>query len=101
MTVAYHRDRGEKRHKAKTITLESALESWGEYMYIFGRDGKWRYYALCEKEPKLRGVEEDLNDEFKQMGIKRPANSYGWFSDAEIKQIKAEQMQIQKDEAVM
>ena len=32
VTVAYARDRGEKLYEARTITLESALDSWGEYI---------------------------------------------------------------------
>lgn len=91
VTVAYGRDRGEKDTNAKTITLEQAKESWGEYLYIFGRDGTWRYYDLCEDEPTLCDVETDLNAEFKKMGIVRPEGQYGYFSQSDIDQIKAEQ----------
>ena len=41
VTVAYGRDRGEKGTEAREITLEDAKESWCEYMYVFGKDGKW------------------------------------------------------------
>lgn len=81
VTIAYGRDRNEKIHEARIITPEAALESWGEFMYVFGRDGKWKYYDLCEDEPTLRDVETDLNEQ----------NAF----------IKDEQAQMQKDEAVM
>lgn len=89
VTVAYHRDRGEEIHKARIISLDDAIDSWCDYMYIFGQDGVWRYFDLLEKEPELRFVETDLNAEYEKMGIQRPPNSYGWFLDEEIKQIKA------------
>jgi len=75
VTVAYARDRGEKLYEARTITLESALDSWGEYMYVFCKDGKWRYYDLCANEPELRDVETDLAKEFEAMGIERDDES--------------------------
>lgn len=101
VTVAYGRDRGETDIEARNITLEQAKESWCEYMYIFGRDGKWRYYDLNEKEPKLREVETVLDAEYRQMGISRPANLYGFFTQTEIDRIKTEQAQMDKSEAVM
>lgn len=63
VTVSYGRDRGEEDVSAREITLEQALESWCEYMYIFGRDGKWRYFNLHEVAPQLRDVETDLKTE--------------------------------------
>lgn len=33
VTVAYARDRGEKNTEAQIVTPESALNSWGEYLY--------------------------------------------------------------------
>lgn len=81
VTVAYHRDRGEEIHKAKTISLDDAKESWCEYMYVYGRDGKWKYYDLCEDEPILRDVETELIEQ----------NAF----------IKAEQALKEKSETVM
>lgn len=101
VTVAYGRDRGETDIEAREITLEQAKDSWCEYMYIFGRDSKWRYYDLNVDKPQLRDVEEDLNAEFNQMGIHRPVGAYGYFPQSEIDRIKAEQALMQKSEAVM
>lgn len=99
VVIAYGRDRGEKDTAAKTITLEQAKESWCEYMYIFGRDGKWRYYDLSEDEPELHEVEPDLNLIFDKEGITRPIGEYGWFSDSDFKELR--QQQIQKGNSVM
>ena len=101
VVVAYGRDRGETDIDAREITLDGALGSWCEYMYIFGQDGKWRYYDLHETRPKLRSVEDDLAAEFKQMGIERPPNEYGYFSSEHIAAIKAQQAQMKKSETVM
>lgn len=100
VTVAYGRDRGEKNIEAREITLEQAKDSWCEYMYIFGRDGKWRYYDLSENEPQLRDVEEDLNTEYKELGFPRPQDFYGFFGPEQIKRLR-EEHQMQKSEAVM
>lgn len=96
VTVAYGRDRGEKNTEARTISLESAKESWCEYMYVFGKDGKWRYFYLCEDKPELRDVETDLALEFERMGISRPMGEYGFFPQSRIDELKKEQAQMQK-----
>ena len=101
VTVAYGRDRGEKGTEAREITLEDAKESWCEYMYVFGKDGKWSYYNLCEYAPELRDVETDLAKEFEKMGIERPADEYGFFPQSRIDQLKKEQAQKRKNDAVM
>ena len=99
--VAYGRDRGEKDIDAREITLEGAQSSWCEYMYIFGQDGKWRYYDLHEDEPELCSVEEDLAAEYKRMGIERPPDEYGFISPEELAKIKAQQAEMKKSETVM
>ena len=40
VTVAYARGPGEKNTEAQIVTPESALNSWGEYLYVFCKDGK-------------------------------------------------------------
>lgn len=101
VTVAYGRDRGEKNTEARIVTPESASESWGEYMYVFTKAGKWQYYDLCEDDPELRDVENDLTEAFEKMGIERPADTYGYYPQDEIDRIKAEQAQMKKAEAQM
>ena len=97
----YVRDRGEKNTEARIVTPESALDSWGEYLYVFCKDGKWRYYALCDDQPELRDVETDLAKEFEAMGIERPKDEYGFFPQERIDQLKKEQAQMRKSDAVM
>ena len=94
-------DRGEKLREARTVTPDSALESWGEYLYVFCKDGKWRYYALCADVPELRDVETDLAKEFEAMGIERPKDEYGFFPQARIDELKKEQAKMRKSNAVM
>lgn len=90
--VFYGRDRGEDGTEARIITPEAALESWGEYLYVFGQDGVWRYCELIqEREPltvNLVGVREALNAEYRNMGIKRPKGVYGYLSSEDIAEIK-------------
>ena len=101
VTVAYARDRGEKNTEAQIVTPESALNSWGEYLYVFCKDGKWRYYALCDDQPELRDVETDLAKEFEAMGIERPKDVYGFFPQERIDQLKKEQAKLRKNDAIM
>lgn len=101
VTVAYGRDRGEKSTEARSVTPESARDSWGEYLYVYTKENKWRYYDLHEDDPELRDVETDLAKEFERMGIERPADTYGFFPQTEIDRIKAEQAQMEKNEVVL
>lgn len=48
--VAYHRDNGEEYSPPSLVTLAVYKDSWCEYMYIFGLDGKWRYYDIIEDD---------------------------------------------------
>lgn len=90
--VFYGRDRGEAETDAKIITPEKIKNSWCEYLYVFGQDGVWRYCELpCEVEIKsedLISVESGLNHEYKQMGIKRPKDFYGFLCESDIAQIR-------------
>lgn len=50
--IAYHRDRGEEYEGPSLVTFEEYKKSWCEYMYVFGLDGKWRYFdAITEDNP--------------------------------------------------
>lgn len=101
VTVAYGRDRGEKNTEAQIVTPESALNSWGEYMYVYTKENKWQYYDLHENNPEMRDVETDLAKEFAAMGIDRPKDEYGFFPQERIDRLKKEQAQMQKNDAVM
>lgn len=60
VTVAFGRDRGDEGTEAQIVTLEQAKQSMCEFMYIYGCDGKWKYYDLNNKTPKLIEVEMAL-----------------------------------------
>lgn len=90
--VFYGRDRGETGIDARIISLEDAQDSWCEYMYIFGQDGVWRYYDLTlGEETCLCDVREDLDEQYRIMGIKRPNDYYGFWSQEAIEEEKAYQ----------
>lgn len=90
--VFYGRDRGETETNARVLTPELIKDSWCEYMYVYGKDGVWRYCELpCETELKtenLISVQSGLNHEYKLMGIRRPKNFYGFLCDSEIEKIR-------------
>lgn len=90
--VFYGRDRGEADTQAKTLTPEIINNSWCEYMYVFGQDGVWRYCELSHEQAPTKedliSVESGLNHEYKQMGIKRPKDFYGFLCDSDIAQIR-------------
>lgn len=62
---AYARDNGENYEtvKPRFISLRSAKNSGIKFMYIFGLDGKWRYYNLWQQRLQVRDVSEDLQKE--------------------------------------
>lgn len=52
--VAYHRDRGEELHPARSIRLPNASGTCGaEYMYVYTMDGTWYFADLNDKNPQL------------------------------------------------
>lgn len=90
--VFYDRDRGDTDEEARIISLEDAKNSWCEYMYIFDKNGVWKYYdLLLGDETCLCDVREDLDEEYKHMGIKRPKGYYGYWPPERIEQEKAYQ----------
>lgn len=58
--VAYHRDRGEDYNEPHLITPKEAKNSWCEYMYVFGLDGKWRYFDLHTCVTELKNLPDDI-----------------------------------------
>lgn len=97
VTVAYGRDRGETGQEAQTIKLEDLnKDCWIEYSYIFTKDDKWKYFEYGELDKGLKDLESGLVELFKLMGIKRPENTYGFYTDKDIAAIKEEQKKEDK-----
>ncbi|MGN0748447.1 MAG: hypothetical protein ACI4L1_02080 [Christensenellales bacterium] len=62
---------------------------WIEYFYIFDQNGDWKYYKYGDVD--IRDVKEDLEKEYKVLGIKRPKNFYGFWTDTTLKEEKKRQ----------
>ena len=60
--VFYGRDRGDEGATARIMTMEELddPENWTEYVYIFNRDGEWKYFESGQSWKGLRDVREDL-----------------------------------------
>lgn len=98
VTVAYCRDRGETEQEAHPITLEDLdKDIWIEYIYVFTKDDKWKYFENGNLKNGLKDLEQSLKEIFNNMGIKRPIGEYGFFTESDIALIKAEQEKEDKD----
>lgn len=96
VTVAYGRDRGEKDQETqRNISFEKLKEwPWIEYIYIYNLNNEWQYISYPEKEDEedsLKFVKEDLDKEYESLGIKRPKNFYGFWTEESLKQEKKRQ----------
>ena len=62
VSVFYGRDRGDEGAAARIMTMEELddPENWTEYVYIFNRDGQWKYFESGQSWKGLRDVREDL-----------------------------------------
>ncbi len=92
VVVAYGRDRGDKKQEAHICSLQDLKDwDWIEYIYIFNDKGKWEYahYPFDEFED----VKEGLDKEYKQLGIRRPKDFYGFWPDEELKKEKKRQQE--------
>lgn len=88
--VAYGRDRGDTNIESRTMNLEKLLKwAWIEYFYVFDQNGDWKYYKYSDVD--IRDVKEDLEKEYKALGIKRPKNFYGFWTDTALKEEKKRQ----------
>lgn len=58
--VAYARDFGDEYSDVNPsdITLDYANKNGSNYVYVFGLDGKWRFYFLGELKPVLHDLQE-------------------------------------------
>ncbi len=92
VVVAYGRDRGETGQEAKICTM-STLKGWEwiDYIYIFNENNEWEYTEYPFN--KFESVEQGLEKEYKKLGIKRPKDFYGFWTDTELKKEKARQSQ--------
>lgn len=66
--VFYGRDRVDKNTQAEPLTLEELddPQNWTEYVYIFTREGQWKYFRYGESKKGLRDVQEDLKKELEE-----------------------------------
>ena len=96
VVVAYHRDRGEENVDAKIVSLDELFENtWIEYFYVFDLNGKWKYYDDLHPY-ELKDVQQDLDKEYEELGIKRPKDYYGFWTDETIKEEKQKQQMEQE-----
>lgn len=92
VVVAYGRDRGEKEQESQIYNKQQLLDyGWIEYVYIFDEDGKWKY--MTPPNEKIKDVEEDLAKEYKHMGIRRPKDFYGFFTESSLREERKRQQQ--------
>lgn len=47
VTIAYHRDRKDTLNPPRFLTYADAKGCWAEYIYVYCRDGKWRYINVA------------------------------------------------------
>lgn len=92
VVVAYGRDRGETGQEKSIKTLQGLKDwDWIEYIYIFDNDNKWKYLEYPFDD--LLDVKEDLAKEYKKLGIKRPKDFYGFWTESALKEEKKRQNQ--------
>jgi len=100
VTLFYNRDRGERRedNEAQTLSLEAIddPESWIDYCYVYGKDGKWRYFECGKLKDGLRDLQKGLEEEYDRMGFPRPKDYYGFYTKEDIA-YRREQFQSAKE----
>ena len=93
VTVFYGRDRREKGTEPKIIDLDdiNSLDSWIEYCYVYGKDGRWRYFVCGQSEkPVFRDLKEGLDEEYRCLGFKRPKGYYGFYTKSDVEKLREE-----------
>ncbi len=63
-------------------------ESWTEYCYIYGLDGKWRYFECGHLPEGLKDLAEGLDEEYEKLGFPRPAGYYGFYTAKDIEKLR-------------
>jgi hypothetical protein len=97
VVVAYQRDRGEANCDAKIMSLDELFEqSWIEYFYVFDLNNEWKYYDYDEPY-ELKDVREDLDKEYVNIGLIRPKNFYGYWTNPAIEIEKKKQQQQEQE----
>ena len=94
VVVAYMRDRGEKGQEAILLTMEDLRsdDRRAQYIYIFDENDEWKYIKSPFSLSELKDVNEDLEQIYKKMGLrKRPPNVYGGLRDEELERLKKQQ----------
>ena len=97
VTVFYGRDRGEKGTEPRIVDLEdiNSPHSWIEYCYVYGKDGKWRYFVCGQNEhPVFRDLKEGLNEEYRCLGFKRPKGYYGFYTKSDIEKLREKESEM-------
>lgn len=92
VVIAYARDRGDKNEHSRICNMKEMLDwGWIEYIYIFDKDGKWKY--LQPPNETIKYVEDGLAKEYKRMGIRRPKDFYGFFTETSLREERKRQQQ--------
>ena len=92
VVVAYGRDRGEENQEARICSLQKLKKwDWIEYIYIFNDKGEWIYTEY--PFDKFRTVQEGLDEEYKNLGIKRPKDFFVFWTDTTLRAEKEKQTQ--------
>lgn len=92
VVVAYRRDRGETGQEASICSLKELKKcNWIDYIYIFNDKDKWIYAEYPFDD--FKEVQKGLDKEYKQLGIKRPKNFYGFWTETTLQAEKKRQAQ--------
>ncbi|MDD6846879.1 MAG: hypothetical protein PUE07_05125 [bacterium] len=98
--VFYGRDRGEKGQEAMTMDLKDIDDpsSWIEYCYVFGKDGRWRYFECGHLGEGLKDLQTALDEEYTKLGFPRPKGYYGFYTEDDIKKLRYDYAKSQQAE---
>lgn len=96
VVVAYHRDRGEEKVESRILSFDELFKNtWIEYFYVLDLNGNWKYYDDSYLH-ELKDVQEDLDKEYEELGIKRPKDYYGFWVEEHLKEEKLRQQMEQE-----